>query len=155
MTLTSGQSHAKPISAFALISWGAHGHTHASQTTSLARRAVYRGAAAGRGARVPVPKSVAQRLVYLPCFFKAQTVVQGFTGNERLRQNEERIWRQLFLVPFGGEELIEVPFNLVIQGVVVYPRQSVVVFVHFYPISIRFNRFFNSIGQFPLLHQWC
>lgn len=22
----------KPISAFALISWGAHGHTHASQT---------------------------------------------------------------------------------------------------------------------------
>lgn len=36
MTLTSGQSHAKPISAFALISWGAHGHTHASQTTSLA-----------------------------------------------------------------------------------------------------------------------
>ena len=53
MTLTSGQSHAKPISAFALISWGAHGHTHASQTTSLARRAVYRGAAAGRGARVP------------------------------------------------------------------------------------------------------
>ncbi|PDH97326.1 hypothetical protein B9C75_07435 [Bifidobacterium bifidum] len=32
MTLTSGQSHAKPISAFALISWGAHGHTHASQT---------------------------------------------------------------------------------------------------------------------------
>ena len=33
MTLTSGQSHAKPISAFALISWGAHGHTHASQTT--------------------------------------------------------------------------------------------------------------------------
>ena len=102
-----------------------------------------------------VPKSVAQRLVYLPCFFKAQTVVQGFTGNERLRQNEERIWRQLFLVPFGGEELIEVPFNLVIQGVVVYPRQSVVVFVHFYPISIRFNRFFNSIGQFPLLHQWC
>lgn len=36
MTLTSGQSHVKPISAFALISWGAHGHTHASQTTSLA-----------------------------------------------------------------------------------------------------------------------
>lgn len=34
MTLTSGQSHVKPISAFALISWGAHGHTHASQTTS-------------------------------------------------------------------------------------------------------------------------
>lgn len=29
MTLTSGQSHVKPISAFALISWGAHGHTHA------------------------------------------------------------------------------------------------------------------------------
>ena len=36
MTLTSGQSRVKPISAFALISWGAHGHTHASQTTSLA-----------------------------------------------------------------------------------------------------------------------
>ena len=32
MTLTSGQSRVKPISAFALISWGAHGHTHASQT---------------------------------------------------------------------------------------------------------------------------
>ncbi len=32
MTLTSGQSHVKPIPAFALISWGAHGHTHASQT---------------------------------------------------------------------------------------------------------------------------
>lgn len=37
MTLTSGQSRVKPISAFALISWGAHGHTHASQTTSLTR----------------------------------------------------------------------------------------------------------------------
>ena len=69
MTLTSGQSHVKPISAFALISWGAHGHTHASQTTRLARRAVHRGAA-GRGARVPA---------------SAEGSDQGFDGSRNRR----------------------------------------------------------------------
>ena len=34
---SADKSRVKPISAFALISWGAHGHTHASQTTSLTR----------------------------------------------------------------------------------------------------------------------